>query len=326
MKPVVFVPVTGLILVILASGGCTGHGFQPGALPAAPGVTAAGRKPSASVRRIPSGVKSRVDRAAAKGRLLYVADAGENAVLVYTYPQLAGAGILTGFAAVEGVCSDRRGYVWVLSNDETVTEFAHGGTQPINTLRTGNYSGDPGVTTGCAVNPKSGDLAVAGYDGLTVFFNGQENHATYLNFDFSKIAYVGYDNKSNLYIDGTTGSNDFLFAELPAGASAISEITLSGGAVSAPGGIQWDGRYIDVGDAGSGNIYQTDGTAILGTVSTGATCGGQFSITENRKRVVLPDFCSSATGVYTYPSAGAALKTADGQSQPLGAAISVASP
>ncbi|MGA8476005.1 MAG: hypothetical protein WB681_13205 [Candidatus Cybelea sp.] len=271
-------------------------------------------------------MKSRIDRTAAKGRLLYVADSALNAVLVYTYPQLTGAGILTGFAAVEGVCTDRRGYVWVLSNDETVTEFAHGGTQPMNVLRPGNYYGDPGVTTGCAVNPKNGDLAVAGYDGLTVFFNGQESHATYLDFDFSKLAYVGYDNQSNLYMDGVTGSNNFLFAELQAGGSAISEITLTGGSISAPGGIQWDGHYVDVGNAGSGNIYQTDGTAILGTVSTSATCGGQFSLTGNHKRVVVPDFCSGATGVYAYPTGGAALETVDGESEPLGAAISVASP
>ncbi|HEX3457602.1 MAG TPA: DUF6454 family protein [Candidatus Baltobacteraceae bacterium] len=255
-----------------------------------------------------------------------MADSATNAVLVYTYPQLTGAGILTGFAAVEGVCTDRRGYVWVLSNDETVTEFAHGGTQPINVLRPGNYSGDPGVTTGCAVNPKNGDLAVAGYDGLTVFFHGQENHATYLDFNFSKISYVGYDNQSNLYVDGTTGSSDFLFAKLAAGASAISEITLGGGTISAPGGVEWDGHYVDVGDAGSGNIYQTDGAAILSTVSTGATCGGQFAFTGKRKRVIVPDFCTSTTGLYAYPTGGAALKAIDGQGQPLAAAISVAHP
>jgi hypothetical protein len=114
----------------------------------------------------------------------------------------------------------------------------------------------------------------------------------------------------------------FLFAELAAGSSAISEITLGGGAVSAPGGIQWDGQYLDVGDGSSGNIYQTNGAAILGTVSTGAACGGQFAITGNHKRVVVPEFCSGATGVYGYPSGGPALKTIRGQSQPLGAAIS----
>jgi hypothetical protein len=147
-----------------------------------------------------------------------------------------------------------------------------------------------------------------------------------LDFNFSKISYVGYDNRSNLYLDGVTGSGGFLFAEFPAGGSAISERTLGGGTVVAPGGIKWDGRYVDVGDGSSGNIYQTDGTAILGTVSTGATCGGQFSLTGNHERVIVPDFCNGATGTYAYPSGGAALKTIGGQSHPLGAAVSVASP
>ncbi len=255
---------------------------------------------------------------------MYVADSAANAVLVYTYPQLTGAGMLTGFVAVEGVCTDRRGYVWVLSNDETVTEFAHGGTQSLNVLRTGNYYGDPGVTTGCSVNPQTGDLAVSGYDGVTVFLNGQQNHLTFLDGDFSKVAYVAYDNRGNLYMDGTTSASGFLFAELAAGSSAISETTLGGGTVPAAGGIQWDGHYLDVGDSSSGNIYRTDGAAILGIVSTGAACGGQFAITGNRKRVVVPEFCSGATGVYGYPSGGPASKTIRGQSQPMGAAISAA--
>jgi len=312
MKRFISVPsATGLIVASLLAGGCADRGLQPAAVPPAyhSGLSVS---------------KSWIAPAAARGRLLYVADSAMNAVLVYTYPQLTGAGILTGFVAVEGVCTDPRGYVWVLSNDETVTEFDHGGTQPINVLRPGNYSGDPGVTTGCSVNPKNGDLAVAGYDGVTVFLNGQENHLTYLDGNFSKISYVAYDKLGNLFMDGTTAASDFLFAELAASSPAISEITLSGGTVSTPGGIQWDGKYLDVGDGASGNIYQTDGTTILATVSTGAACGGQFAITENHKRVVVPDSCGGATGVYRYPAGGPALKTVRGQSQPLGAAISAA--
>ena len=326
MKTMAFAPLAASsVLAILAASACSGPGLQSGATPGTYAVTP-GVPPSATSRHVPSGAKSRIDPTAATGRLLYVADAGNNAVYVYTYPQLTGAGLLTGFVATEGVCTDRRGYVWVLSNDETATEFAHGGTQPINQLRTNTGFGDPGVSTGCAVNPKDGDLAVAGYGGLTVFFNGQETQATYSDGDFSRISYVGYDNRGNLYIDGVNGSGAFLYGELPAGASSISEITLSGGTVSAPGGILWDGHHLDVGDGSSGTIYQTDGTAILGTVSTGATCGGQFSLSGSHERLVVPDFCGGATGVYKYPTGGAALKVISGQSRPLGAAISVTNP
>lgn len=66
--------------------------------------------------------------------------------------------------------------------------------------------------------------------------------------------------------------------------------------------------------------------AILGTVSTDASCGGQFDITENHRRIIVPHPCSSEVGVYSYPTGGAELKNIDGLSQPSGAALSVANP
>jgi hypothetical protein len=69
----------------------------------------------------------------------------------------------------------------------------------------------------------------------------------------------------------------------------------------------------------------TDGTAILGTVSSGATCGGEFFITGNHKRVIVPDSCGGATDVYAYPAGGCALKTINGQSQPSGASSAMGS-
>jgi hypothetical protein len=157
----------------------------------------------ASVRRA-IGRKSRVVPAAAKDRLLYVADSGANAVFIYTYPQLSGAGEISGFGSVNGVCTDRRGYGWVLDTSDVVAwEFSHGGSEPINYVQPGDASGNPGIGYGCSINPKNGDLAVAGIgEGFTVFRNGQQTRATYWDYSFFGFNYAGYDGTGNLYVDG----------------------------------------------------------------------------------------------------------------------------
>ena len=320
----------GVLAALLAAGGCSSQSVPAGiADPAVSARTAAPLPASrlSAVRRT-IGQRSTIDRAKAKGRLLYVADAGTNAILVYTYPQLSGAGALSGFGSVDGVCTDRRGYVWVLDTSDVVAwEFDHGGTQPINEVQPGDASGNPGVGDGCAVNPKNGDLAVAGAgSGFTVFRNGQFTHSTYWDFGFFDFKYAGYDGSGNLFVDGESQPPYFTFGldELPAGSSGIKQIVLAGGAITRPGGIQWDGAHLDIGDGASGTIYQTDGASILGSIGTTAACQGQFFITGNHRRAVVPDPCSAQTGVYAYPAGGSPLKTASGgESIPLGAAISV---
>lgn len=315
-----------MIAVLAAAAGCSAQTAVPSGSTSTPQF-ASSRLSSAqlaskvaSIRR-----KSRIDAAKRHGQLLYVADSITNAVLVYTYPELSGAGELSGFASVDGVCTDRRGYVWVLdTSDVAVWEFAHGGTQPINSLNPGSPSNNPGVSNGCAVNPKTGDLAVAGFAGITVFHNGQETHDTYMDFRMFQFTYIGYDGANNLYADGRVES-DFAFGLdlLAAGSTNLSIITLSGGSVASPGGIQWDGKYLDIADSGSGNVYQTSGSAILNTIVTGASCQGQFYVFPNRRRMIDPDPCSADTGIYRYLAGGSALKkVTGGQQAPSGAAIS----
>lgn len=319
------------LLVLIFASGCAAQ-----EAPGVPAGTAARTRSGASLtaaqtlavkRKIRE--RSRVNPDARKGRLLYVADAGAGAVLVYTYPQLSGAGEISGFGSVDGLCTDRQGYVWVLdTTDSTSWEFAHGSTEPINDLHTGDSDGNPGVGNGCAVSTLSGDLAVAGAGaGFTVFRNGQSTHATYWDFNFFQTRYIGYDGAGDLFVDGITPSSlHFALAELPAGSSTVTDVTLTGGTIAAPGGIAWDGKYLDIGDSSKGTIYQTNGTSILGSVNTAASCGEQFYIPNGHKRVIMPDPCAVQTEIFAYPTGGAALKSASGgQVLPFGVAISVPS-
>ena len=90
-------------------------------------------------------------------QLLYVSDQKTDDVYVYSYPTGKLVGTLTGFAAPYGQCTDKSGNVFITQFDASdVTEYAHGGTNPIKTLDTaGEYP------VGCSVDPKTGNLAVA---------------------------------------------------------------------------------------------------------------------------------------------------------------------
>lgn len=319
------------LAALTLGGGCAApNGLNH--IDAVPAQSYGGARPARSLPRLAlPAVAQRIRRRskispATKGRLLYVADPFAGAVFVYTYPQLSGAGELTGFGSVDGVCTDRQGYVWVLdTSDVAAWEFAHGSFEPINYVQPGDSSGNPGVGDGCSVDPKSGDLAVAGVGpGITVFRNGQETHATYWDFSFFQFSFIGYDGAGNVFADGLLQSS-FAFGldELVKGTSALTDVTLSGGSISRPGGIQWDGKNLDIADSSSGNIYQTNGSAILNTIGTSAGCQGQFYIPANHRRIIVPDPCNAQTEIYAYPAGGSPIKiVSGGQSSPSGVAIS----
>lgn len=92
--------------------------------------------------------------------LLYVSDQdAPGKLLAFSYPQ----GELVGEVTVPsdypgGLCSDSVGDVFVTTfgpySQSYVYEYAHGGTEPIATLV------DPGDSNGCAIDPKTGNLAV----------------------------------------------------------------------------------------------------------------------------------------------------------------------
>lgn len=90
--------------------------------------------------------------------LLYVGGGGTYGyVHVYSYPQGKLVGKLTGLDLPYGECVDASGDVWIVTNfPNQAIEYAHGGTTPIATLSV------PGSNAyGCAVDPASGNLAVA---------------------------------------------------------------------------------------------------------------------------------------------------------------------
>ncbi|MFZ0573691.1 MAG: hypothetical protein WAM02_03280, partial [Candidatus Cybelea sp.] len=178
--------------------------------------------------------------------LLYVSNRKDGSVFVYSYPQGKLTGSLLDVRA-GGLCSDGNGNVFIPRGNE-ILEYAHGGTEPIATLR--NPLG--GAAQFCAADPASGNLAVSGGTsrayGLTVYTNATGNPKTYRSLNGDAYRSLTYDNQGNLFAVAIPASSDRSagLIELPKGASRVANIGWNGMNPSHLGAIQWDGRYLAV--------------------------------------------------------------------------------
>jgi len=159
------------------------------------------------------------------GELLYASETEGSNVLVFSYPQGRLIQTLTGFAAPPWlICSGPSGDVFVPTTDLKspgyVYEFAHGGTQPIETLT----DPGPGYALSCSVDPTTGNLAVANGPNVAVFPQGQGTPTIYEASDVGAED-CAYDDSGDLFVDGSY--YDDKIAELPAGGSSFSDIALS---------------------------------------------------------------------------------------------------
>jgi hypothetical protein len=250
-----------------------------------------------------------MDPAAKRTALLYGAAFGTNDVYVYTYPKGKLVGTLTGFNEPQGECVDRGGNVFIANTGTSqLIEYVHGGTSPIATLNDPNQ-----YPVSCSVNPINEDLAVAnilsgsgGPGSVSIYKKGRGTPKIYSDSNFFRMYFLGYDAKGDLFVDGSNSSASFKYAELPKGSKTFTDITLNK-AIAFPGDVQYDGKYVAVGDQGNANIYQTSGGTIVGTTTLGgAQQVGTFFIFGNT--VLCPGSCGADVAVYAYPAGGAPIK------------------
>ncbi len=261
---------------------------------------------------------------AKKKALLYVSSVLTDYVYVYSYGNQKLVGTLTGFKLPYGLCADAAGDVWIVDDGaQQIVEYEHGGTSPIATLSdSGEYP------EGCSVDPTTGDLAVtnfysaSGNGSVSIYAHASGEPTTYSDPSITNFRFCGYDDKGNLFADGANNSSEFAFAELRKGGSGLTNITLQQ-KIEWPGGVQWDGKYVAVGDTDAGIIYRTNGAG--GKVKGSTTLGdsdyvNQFWIAG--KTVVAPSQDGNAgVGIYAYPAGGAPSKTISVE-EPFGAAVS----
>jgi hypothetical protein len=245
--------------------------------------------------------------------LMYVSNV--SSVTVYSYPAGKFVGTLAGLYHTHGGCVDAAGDVYITGSSQII-EFAHGGTTPLKILKDPLY--DP---ESCSVDPTTGDLAVTNYDtssgfpgNVAVYRKARGIPRSFIGYSFYYYYFCGYDGSGNLYVDGQdNGGENFEFGELPKNGRAIQPSTLDENIV-APGGIQWDGQYLVVGDQSDPVLYQfamsKGGGTLAGTVQLGsAQTVREFWIQGSS--VVAPNYLSNTSNVlvYAYPAGGSPTKT-----------------
>jgi hypothetical protein len=337
MRPYQLVPAALGLVGILA--GCAGSssGWQPSV--AAPNGKAVSH---ASVER------SWVLPEAKNDDLLYISDLIAQVVDIYTYHGHKLVGTLTGFFNPQGLCVDKAGDVYV-TNDTSdgvhqISEYAHGSTTVLRTLN------DPdGRANGCSVDPKTGNLAVANLWGATdhqgnvaVYAHASGSPKAYSNPNIYYYYYAGYDNRGNLFVDGETYGSVFGLGELPKGGNTLNFITVDQ-TIYLPGGVQWDGKYLAVGDqvavkhGFTSTIYDfaisgSSATTVNTMVLTGSNEVAQFWIpfvdTGHKrgegKLLIGPNQDGADTLIWDYPNGGNPIKTISGETDPIGATVSLA--
>lgn len=266
-------------------------------------------------------------------KLLYVSNGGAGNVRIYGYPGGKPEGMLTGLGDPAGVCTDATGNVWVVESAASkVVEYGHDAKKPKATLV---VSGALNLL-GCAVDPASGNLAVtdlgnqSGGGGAWVFKNATGSAKSY---SLAKIAhgyFAGYDGAGNLFFDGLDTGDAFHLAELAAGSSTPQLVSLNQ-SIGFPGGVQWDGTYLTVGDQTAGGkhlsaVYQFSiagsSGSLQATIALPQSCAVlQFAISG--ATLVAPDACQNNAKFYAYPAGGQPTKTIGGFAYPVAAAVSV---
>ncbi len=267
-------------------------------------------------------------REAASQDLLYVSDEAASDVYVYSYPRGKLQGTLTGFNGPTGECADKTGDVFIANYDAAnILEYAHGGTSRVATLKDAGY-----YPSSCSIDPTTGNLAVAneyatnsGHGNVVIYQGAKGVKKThYYDPNIFYYFFCGYDNKGNLFVDGTPSTGPFVLAELPHGGASFKDISLNQ-SIAFPGAIQWDGTHLAVGDHAN-MIYQFSisrrkGTEAGSTSLMGASDVGEFWIEGSK--VIGADAGGPDVGYWNYPAGGSPTKTIKGAlKEPRGVTVS----
>jgi len=252
-------------------------------------------------------------------------------VYVYSYPHGGLVGTLYfGTTDTYGECADKAGHVFITAGNGAY-EYRHGDTAPI-----ASFYNPAGRSQGCSVNPVTGSLAISGGSPngpilSTYAFKpnrGWRFAKLYFDSTIQYGSFCGYDDVGNLYIDGIgTDSDNFVFAVLPKGAKALTNITLNQN-IKTGGQVQWDGRHVAIGDAGVSPsvVYQFTIAGSSGTEVSSTTLDGSKEVLQfwlQGQKLVGPDGGNGNVGFWKYPNGGRETKEIE-LAYPYGAAVSVA--
>lgn len=294
---------------------------------------------SSSLPRTPAALPPNVPDSPHTKNLLYVIVSGFSDVYYYSYlpAPLKFIGKLTGLKSPSGLCVDKAGNVFV-TGQGYVAKYAHGGTKPVAMLKLPNSTADS-----CAVDPATGDLAVAAYPKtdygfVLIYRNARGTPMKYSDARLQYPSYLGYDDKSDLFMDGDyyyyrSSSCCFVpaFGELPAHDKTFVKLNLNVG-IGAPSTVQWEDKYLDIEDASGGVIYEFSFRGRQGTKAGSTALKGIPSsiypvqaVWIQGKNVVGSDSSYAEVGIWHYPKGGKPFRALTGLYSPTAVVVSLKS-
>lgn len=275
--------------------------------------------------------------------LLYVSNA-DGIVNVYRYWQHTLVGELTDFTNPQGECTDSAGDVYITDyGSDDIVEYAHGGTSPMRTINDSPYK-----PYGCAVDRKTGNLAVANLSQASYYSSGNlaiYKHAKgtpvyYTAKDFTNVVACAYDNYGDLLATGYYSYYYGYYQETEFGYLARNSKTLE--LINLPPytssyywpsvqGVAWDGKYWMVTSYSTLYLYSIDIKPVeVGTVTVKGNNGPvalYFApATKRATQAVgtLSDESTDEVNYWNYPAGGSPIDTlTHGLAEPYGIAISV---
>jgi hypothetical protein len=247
-------------------------------------------------------------------RLWYLSVLPSNTIAAYTLPGLKSVYSISGLAGPQGMCTVGK-HFWVAnSGADDLLEFSYHGTRSIKTL---SVAGTP--LASCAVDPTTGNVAAGTLYGADVFIwkHAKGSPMPYVvPSPCESVYFAGYDNSESLFADCIDTSGHGGLYELPKGNGMFERLAVNQ-SIGFPGGVQWDGKYLAVGD-------QTSGPNVIYRFScAGSTCTNEGTVSLegtvdcvqawiHKAIVVCDDYFTGDAYLWHYPTGGSPFESITG--------------
>lgn len=252
-------------------------------------------------------------------RVIYVAGIYPNSVSVYSWNGKLLKTLKISYSP-RGLCNDKSGDLYVVDTaGAKIAEYAAEGSRRIRTLK------DAGQRpAACSVDPNTGNLAVAnakttssGIGSVAIYAKAMGKPKLYTNSGLTAASYCGYDDKSDLFVDGVMGQpfpGNVWFGELPAGQNSLLQIKVDR-KIEEPGEVQWIAPYVTIGALYFDTIYRLtvsgDKAKVAGTTKLkGAEVVNSWI--QGTKVIAGTIIFTSVPGkveVWNYPAGGKPIKS-----------------
>jgi hypothetical protein len=242
------------------------------------------------------------------GTYQYISNFGSSSLVKFDYPKSdTSIGSISGITGPQGECTNAlfgsgKSTFWVtssVSGASPIDEYKVGKTDKF----VGSLQGASGDTlVGCAMDPATGNLVATSLtNGHVDLFKGAKGTPTVLTPPLIEAFSAGYDNKSNLYVDGFNSSGTVVFAELKKGSNKWKTLSLSN-SIEFPGEVQYDGKYLTINAGQAIYGYTCRGTTCTLKRTVSVSCSGSWIA---KGYVICADAGNNDAEIIKYPAGGA---------------------